>query len=210
MENLVNVTTLERMFDLANDNEMMETVATQCEEAIANEKKQKDQQDKNKSNKDNGIGPDGIGIYTSTKMGDSPIVETGDELESENENENENLVENQENGRNGDELGGASGTGLIDNYNNNNNEIKGINNGKDNINDVNNQNNVNGIIGTQENLNGKSNGVNGNNTNEKNGNDGNSLAEQVGMLQQQLKKDISNAVENEAYTVENPSMGGFQ
>ena len=149
MENLVNVTTLERMFDLANDNEMMETVATQCEEAIANEKKQKDQQDKNKSNKDNGIGPDGIGIYTSTKMGDSPIVETGDEFESENENENNNLIENQGNGRDGDELGGASGTGIIDNYNNNNdnaNHVNGINNGNNNINDVNIGKNENGVM----------------------------------------------------------------
>ena len=60
------------------------------------------------------------------------------------------------------------------------------------------------------NENENSNGLNGGNMSDNNGNDGNRLAESVGMLQQQLKKEISNAVENKAYTAENPSMGGFQ
>ena len=71
--------------------------------------------------------------------------------------------------------------------------------------DVNDWNIVSRINGK----NGHANGSEENNNNNKN-NDGDRLAESVGMLQQQLKTDISNVVENKSYTVENPSMGGFQ
>ena len=46
------------------------------------------------------------------------------------------------------------------------------------------------------------------NTEDSTNSDENGLAERVGMLQQQLKQDISNVVDNKAYTADNPSMGG--
>ena len=94
---------------------------------------------------------------------------------------------------------------------NNKNGMKGNENGIVSVSvrapDINDGNIVSSENG--KNGHGKGSKVN-NNNNNNNKDDGDRLAESVGMLQQQLKEDISNVVENKSYTVENPSMGGFQ
>ena len=185
MEVLVNTLDLDKLFDLANDQELMDKLAKQY---INGDKKMEKKQDDQYQGVA-GIGPDGIGIYTSTKMGDSPIVETGDELESENENGNENVDGNnnvnESNGRNGNESGNASGDGIIVNENSGEKAI--IQNVAGSGSDVV-GNNGNARGKENQNIHGKNDEMENNNNENNNDGNNNELAAQVGMLQQQMLK----------------------
>ena len=200
LANLIKDTSLDRMINLANDVNLIKKVIKQCEAHLQKEKEKKENQNENNNNSEK-QGKERRkneqlrhGIISGTRGMNFSESDDGDDEDDEDDDNNNHSI-----GRNGNEMGNASGNG---NY------------------DLNSVNNLNSQFGRGSmdigadfgfEINGIQ-GANGNNNNNNNNNNNSNkqdatIGAQIASLQQKQKEKIGKMVDNESYINDNPSMG---